>query len=114
MRMQSSKMTMQAFADLLTRFMDRPVMDMTELKGTYEIALDLSMADLINVAKSSGMVPAGALIGGPAGAAAGASDPTGGGSIFEAVQALGLKLEPRKSSVDTIVIDHLEKMPTEN
>ena len=45
---------------------------------------------------------------------AGASDPTGGGSIFDAVQALGLKLEPRKSSVDTIVIDHIEKMPTEN
>ena len=69
MHLQSSKMTMQAFADLLTRFMDRPVMDMTELKGTYEIGLDLSMADLINVAKSSGMVPAGAgLIGGPGGA----------------------------------------------
>jgi uncharacterized protein (TIGR03435 family) len=115
--LESAGMTMQAFADLLTRFMDRPVMDMTELKGTYQIGLDLSMIDLFNAAKSSGLVPGGAAIGGPggpAGAAAGASDPTGGGSIFDAVQALGLKLETRKSPVDTIVIDHVEKMPTEN
>jgi uncharacterized protein (TIGR03435 family) len=120
MHLQSAKMTMQAFADLLTRFMDRPVMDMTELTGTYQIGLDLSMNDLINVAKSSGLVPAGAAIGGPggpggpAGPAAGASEPSGGASIFDAVQALGLKLEPRKSPVDMIVIDHVEKMPTEN
>lgn len=50
--------------------------------------------------------------GGRAGADA-ASDP-GGLSIFAAVQQLGLKLEPRKVPVDFIVIDHLEKTPTEN
>ena len=27
---------------------------------------------------------------------------------------LGLKLEPRKAPIDLIVIDHLEKTPTEN
>jgi uncharacterized protein (TIGR03435 family) len=42
-----------------------------------------------------------------------ASDPSGG-SIFQAVQALGLKLEPRKAPLDFIVIDHLEKTPTDN
>ena len=42
-----------------------------------------------------------------------ASTPSGT-SIFNSVQQLGLKLAPRKSPVDTIVIDHLEKMPTEN
>jgi uncharacterized protein (TIGR03435 family) len=30
------------------------------------------------------------------------------------VQQLGLTLEPRKAPVDVIVIDHLEKTPTEN
>ena len=117
MHLESAKMTMQAFADFLTRFMDRPVIDMTELKGTYQIGLDLGISDLINAAKSTGLVPAGAIVGGPGAAAglpAGASDPSGGGSIFEAVQQLGLKLDSRKSSVDTIVIDHIEKMPTEN
>jgi uncharacterized protein (TIGR03435 family) len=42
-----------------------------------------------------------------------ASDP-GGLSIFAAVQQLGLKLEPRKVAIDFVVIDHLEKAPTEN
>jgi len=34
--------------------------------------------------------------------------------MFEAVQKLGLKLVPAKESVTMIVIDHAEKMPTEN
>ena len=34
--------------------------------------------------------------------------------MFEVLQQLGLKLQSRKAPVDTIVIDHLEKTPTEN
>jgi uncharacterized protein (TIGR03435 family) len=34
--------------------------------------------------------------------------------LFGAVEALGLKLEPKKASEETIVIDHIEKQPTEN
>ena len=34
--------------------------------------------------------------------------------LFKAVQKLGLNLQPTKASVDTIVVDHLEKTPTEN
>ena len=42
-----------------------------------------------------------------------ASDPSGG-SIFESIQKLGLKLEPRKMQMDLIVVDGAEKTPTEN
>jgi uncharacterized protein (TIGR03435 family) len=36
-------------------------------------------------------------------------------SLFAALQAqLGLKLEPKKGNVEIIVIDHMEKTPTEN
>jgi uncharacterized protein (TIGR03435 family) len=42
-----------------------------------------------------------------------ASDPSEGG-LFVAVQALGLKLEPRKLPLPLLVVEHLEKTPTEN
>ena len=35
-------------------------------------------------------------------------------TIFPALQDLGLKLEKRKGPVDVLVIDHVEKTPTEN
>jgi uncharacterized protein (TIGR03435 family) len=34
--------------------------------------------------------------------------------MFQTIQQLGLKLQPRKAALDTIVIDHLEKLPVEN
>jgi uncharacterized protein (TIGR03435 family) len=56
--------------------------------------------------------------GGGAGAdaspAAAASDPGGSSSVFASVKKLGLKLEPRKAPVEQLVIDHLEKTPTED
>ena len=43
-----------------------------------------------------------------------AADPSFGVEYFSATERLGLKLDPRKLPVETIVVDHLEKMPTEN
>ena len=115
MHLEAPKMNMAAFADTLSRFFDRPVVDLTELKGTYQVALDLSMEDLRNAARSFGVMAPG--VGGGRGGARSpadaASDPAGL-SIFAAVQQLGLKLDPRKTPLDLIVIDHLEKTPTEN
>ena len=123
LHMEGSKVTMAGFADMLSRFSQmtggggRQVVDMTELKGNYEVALDFSLTDLMNMARAAGVdIPAG--VGGGAGQgtspAAAASDPGGSSSLFEAVQALGLKLEPRKAMVEQVVIDRLEKNPTEN
>jgi uncharacterized protein (TIGR03435 family) len=117
MHFEASKMTTAGLADMLSPFLDRPVEDMTELKGTYQVSLDLSMADLQNVARKAGVaVPGPAAGGGDPGRlpANEASDPSGGGSLFAAVQQLGLKLESRKAPVEMIMIDHLEKTPTEN
>jgi uncharacterized protein (TIGR03435 family) len=115
MHLEAARMTLAAFADTLSRFVDRPVVDLTELKGSYQVALDLSMEDLRNAARSAGLMGLG-MGGGRDGArppSDAASDP-GGLSNFAAVQQLGLKLEPRKAPLDLIVIDHLEKTPTEN
>jgi uncharacterized protein (TIGR03435 family) len=111
MHMENSKMPITGFVEMLSRFVDKPVVDQTGLKGDYQIAIDLSMEDLKNVARASGMMTAG--MAGPAGAPASeASDPTS--SVFTSVQQLGLKLEPRKSAIDLIMVDHVEKVPTEN
>jgi len=114
MHMEMEKMTMAKLAEALSRFVDRPVVDMTELKGNYQVALDISMEDIKNVARKAGVAVPGAA---PASDAGGlpsdaASDPTG--SVFTSVLQLGLKLEPRKAPLDLIVVDHVEKMPTEN
>ena len=115
MHLEAPRISMAAFADTLSRFFDRPVVDLTELKGTYQLALDLSMEDLRTAALTMGIMGPG--MGAGRGAvrppADAASDP-GGLSIFAAVQQLGLKLEPRKVAIDFVVIDHLEKAPTEN
>jgi uncharacterized protein (TIGR03435 family) len=85
---------------------------MTELKGSYQVALDLTMDDLKNVAKAAGVAMPGAG-GGDGKGAAEASDPSGS-SIFQSIQQMGLKLDARKAPLDIIVVDHLEKTPTEN
>jgi uncharacterized protein (TIGR03435 family) len=111
MRMEADSMTMSGLAEVLNPFLDRPVVDMTELKGNYRTVLELSMDDLKNVARAAGMVAGGG--GGGEATATAASDPAGT-SIFVSIQQMGLKLEPRKAPVSMIVIDHMEKAPTDN
>jgi uncharacterized protein (TIGR03435 family) len=123
MRMEVGKMKMPEFSELLTQFTDRQVIDMTDLKGSYQVALDLPLEELMNMARR--LMPdlaglAGGGVSAPGAAApstglsgSGASDPTGG-AMFQAVQQLGLKLDPRKVPTETIVVDHIEKDPTEN
>jgi uncharacterized protein (TIGR03435 family) len=116
-RIDGKGATMEGFADMLTQVMQmsgagsRPVVDQTGLTGHYEVALDLSYADLMAAARSANGLPAL-----PDSGAAEASDPGGGGgtSVFASVEKLGLKLEPGKAPVEQLVVDHAEKNPTEN
>lgn len=121
MRWEMPKATMAEFTEILTQFADRQVVDMTELKGAYQVVLELPIQELLNMAKRIMPEYAGVLGGGAPGGAApssgvagvGASDPSGG-SIFQAVQQLGLKMDPRKIATDTIIVDDVLKEPTEN
>ena len=74
----------------------RPVIDATGLEGGWDFALSWSPPHLVK--------------GGEA-----AADPNGGLTIIEALdKQLGLKLEARKHAMPVVVIDHVEREPTEN
>jgi uncharacterized protein (TIGR03435 family) len=79
----------------------RPVIDATELKGSYDFKLDLSkyLSD-----PETGHVIRGA---------DGRIDEEG--ALFRAThEQLGLTLKPGRSPVRVLVVDHVEKLPTRN
>jgi uncharacterized protein (TIGR03435 family) len=81
-------------ANVLRGPVGAPVTDETGLKGRYDIDLKWT-PDPIQSTPGAATGPA-------------AADPTGP-SIFTAIQELGLRLEPRKSSIELFVIDSIEK-----
>jgi uncharacterized protein (TIGR03435 family) len=86
---------MADFATVLSRILDRPVIDKTGLDGAFDFILDYSRDDgrPVHPSDLTNEAP----------------------SIFTALQErLGLKLEAKKGSVEVLVIDHLEKTPVEN
>lgn len=115
--MDISRMTIPELVQLLTPMVGRPVIDETRLTGTYKVTLEMAVTDLLSLARMSGIagLPGTGVGASSAGAlpAAGAADP-GGSSIFEAIHKLGLKLEPKRSPVDVVVVDKVERTPTAN
>jgi uncharacterized protein (TIGR03435 family) len=109
-KLEVKKLTMAIVAEALGRFMDRPVIDMTELKGNYDLKLAITEEDyramLIRSAISAGYAFPPEVMK----MLASATDD----SLYSALAANGLKLEPRKAPLDVIVVDHVEKSPTAN
>ena len=109
-KFEGKRLTTAMIAGTLERFMDRPIVDMTDLKGSYDVTLDVTTEDyramLIHAAVAAGVsLPPEALR-----LLDGASLP----SLFEAVQKVGLKLDARKAPLDMIVVDDGRKTPTDN
>jgi uncharacterized protein (TIGR03435 family) len=109
-KFEGKRLTTTVIAGTLERFMDRPMLDMTDLNGVYDITLDVTQEDyramLIHAAVAAGVtLPPEALR-----ILDGASLP----SLFEAVQKLGLRLDTRKAPLDMIVVDDGRKTPTDN
>ena len=116
---ENSRASMTEFAEGLSGLVDRPVVDQTELKGFYQMTLELTVQDMMNAARKAGVnvpgaPPSGSAAGADAGRPADAAGDSTPSSIFTSLQNLGLKLEPRKLPVDLIVVDKAEKMPTDN
>jgi uncharacterized protein (TIGR03435 family) len=78
----------EQIATMLGRQAGQPVVDKTGLAGTYDFKLSYAAASDAN---------------------------SSGPDFFTALQEqLGLKLEPQRVPVDFLVIDHVDKTPTEN
>jgi len=119
-RMVTAKnMTMAQFADDLQRmangYIRVPVEDKTGLDGAYDFAFAFTPIGLLNGPGRGRGGDAPAAGPGAPGGGADASDPTGGVSLYDAVnRQLGLKLEMRKRQMPVLVIDHIEEKPTDN
>lgn len=105
------KLPMWRVADLLSNFMDKPVIDMTGLSSTtnYDLSLEIT-ADDFRAMQMRGALKSGINL--PPEAARMADLPID--SLFAAMETAGLRLESRKAPQDVIVIDHADKTPTEN
>jgi uncharacterized protein (TIGR03435 family) len=101
LRMTGKSQSTADLTDYLQNFVSRPVRDATGLKAKYDFTLEFTPEN---------MRPAGALS--PAPPQVPDDQPV---TVFEALQnQLGLNLEPGKGSVSVLVIDRVEKTPTEN
>jgi len=100
----AQRVTMEMLANILTRRVQRPVLDKTGLKGTYDFKLEWS-PDV----GSSGTGKEG-LTGPTAKPEESATSEATGPSLFTALQEqLGLKLESQKGPVEVLVIEKTEK-----
>ncbi|HEY4355297.1 MAG TPA: TIGR03435 family protein [Acidobacteriaceae bacterium] len=88
--------TMGLLASLLTTQSDRPIKDKTGLTGRYDMF----------IRKPARMAA-------PSADLNGTHDENADASMSEVLKGLGLKLEPAKEEVETLVIDQMER-PTEN
>jgi uncharacterized protein (TIGR03435 family) len=93
---EGKRRSMSEITDVLARLLNRPVIDETGLKSVYDIKLEWIPDPTAPVSTDDA-----------------ASDP--GASLSTALhEQLGLKLQSRKVPVDAVIVDHVEKVPTEN
>jgi uncharacterized protein (TIGR03435 family) len=88
-----SQTSIAGLAVYLSDLLAMPVVDRTELKGTFDLALDFTLAEQVPADDSQINLPL----------------------LPAAVEAqLGLKLELKKAPLQVVVVEHAEKVPTGN
>lgn len=88
--------TLADLAQAISPYSDRPVVDRTGISGNYDFDLTYS-----SDAASDSATPAGA-------------DSEAAVSLPEALKKYGLELKVRKAPVEVLVVDHIDKAPTDN
>lgn len=109
-RVEVRRMTMERFAGLATRFLDRPIVDFTGLTGRYDLTLDIAPEDytamMVRAAVSQGIqLPPQAL----QAMNLGSLNPLKAG-----MERAGFRLETQNAPLDLLVVESIAKAPTEN
>lgn len=120
--MQCKQRTMSDLAEQLSNQLDRPVTDLTGLTAKYDFNLDFAPDEnrmpmmmppgggMATVARDGGPGPGPGPDGGPK-----ANDTPTAPPLPAAIQEqLGLKLDAKKGPVALVVVDKIDKEPTEN
>ena len=99
-RLIGTGVSAEMLAKVLSNQLGRSVQDQTGLRGIFDFKLEWAPDPQTGGAEGAPPEPV---------------DLRTGRSLFSAIQEqLGLKLEARKGTVEVLVIDHIERTPTEN
>jgi uncharacterized protein (TIGR03435 family) len=94
--------TLASFSSAMSVLMARPVVNMTDIQGHFDITLNVTREDLggMNLPSDS----------------TSADNPgnNASSSVFAAMQELGLNLVSRRAPIQHVVVDSAEKVPTGN
>ncbi|HEX3746253.1 MAG TPA: TIGR03435 family protein [Bryobacteraceae bacterium] len=97
-RLFYDRRSMYSLALLLSRQLKEPVLDLTGLKGFFDVHLEWAPDDPAPMAAGAPAVDAAPLPG-----------------IYQAVEEqLGLHLESKKTPIEVIVVDHADRVPVSN
>jgi uncharacterized protein (TIGR03435 family) len=110
MRVVSRMQTLSVLINMMENQLGRPVVDKTGLTGKYDFNLEFSTEGLAQPAALAALLPPA-----PPGGAPIDAQNEGGPSVFEAFdKQLGLKLESKKDPIEMLVLDSVDKVPTDN
>ena len=109
-RVEVRRMTMERFAGLATRFLDRPLVDFTGLPGRYDLTMELPPEDytamMVRAAMSAGVqLPPQAM----QVLNIGSVNP-----LKTGMEKAGFRLDARNAPLDFLVIDSIARTPSEN
>ena len=107
-KFEAHKITLDRLAEMLERYVDRPILNQTDLKGAYDITLNVTAEDyrtmLVRAAVNSGVtLPPQALR---------LLENDTSVSLSDAFEKVGLKMVARKSPMDLLVVDQISKTPS--
>jgi uncharacterized protein (TIGR03435 family) len=109
-KFEGRKLTMTRLAEALNNFVENPVVNQTKTDGEFDLSFDVTPEDyqamLVRAAVNNGVqLPPIALR---------ALENGSNASLIDALRAAGLSLQSRRAPLDVLVIDSIERTPTEN